>query len=68
MEYPEKEIIWTVGIFILQLIGGVYIDQKKYQETYKEMVKKSKDEFNNFFLNIKEEALMNINKYFNNEK
>ena len=61
----EKQIIWSVGTFILQLISGVYIDQRLYQQTWK---KKSSAEFETYFENIKNPSLKNIDGYFKNEK
>lgn len=62
--FGEKQIIWSVGVFILQMIGGTYINQKMYQKIYKE---KSSDEFNKYFANIKNTCLTNIHKYFKND-
>ena len=60
----EKQIIWSVGIFILELIGGAYIDQK----IYKQNKRSSEEKFNKYIDDIKTKSLLNIDKYFNNEK
>jgi hypothetical protein len=59
----EKELSWGTGICIIELIGSVYIDQNKYIKLYR---KEDKTEFITFITDLKNEAIKNIKKYFDN--
>lgn len=61
-KYDDKNIVWPVGIFILQLIGGIYLNQKEYQDT-----NKKNTHFDEYINNIKQISLKNIKLYFKND-
>ena len=56
----QESITWSLGILLLLLFCGIYIDPKKYSETYR----KGEIVFTNFILDIKNKSNNVLKRYF----